>query len=231
MPQQIQLDQIDVDGAVREAHAAAIDGLDAGDTRLSFIKKLGVGGAGIVGGGALLSTLAPSAFAAAHGRPPASFGAGDIGIANYALTLEYLESDFYNVKGKSVGLSGAAKTLATLIGGHEAEHVSGLSKAISAAGGTPAAKPTFTFPVSNETEFLALASVLENTGVSAYNGQGPKLQNKAYLATAGAIVQIEARHAAAINYMIGKSPTPDEGFDKPLEMAAVLKAVKPLIKA
>ncbi|MCA1690008.1 MAG: ferritin-like domain-containing protein, partial [Actinobacteria bacterium] len=107
----------------------------------------------------------------------------------------------------------------------------GLEQAIKGAGGTPAKKPTFKFPVTNQKQFLALASVLENTGVSAYNGQGPKLQNKAYLATAGAIVQIEARHAAAINYMIGLSPTPDGGFDKPLEMAPVLKAVKPLIAA
>ena len=193
-----------------------------GTTRQAFLIR-GTLAAVAVGGMGAVSPFLSDAFA----QSPA----GDLDILNYALTLEYLESEFYNVKGKSVGLSGAAKTLAKLIGGHEAEHVSGLAMAIKAAGGTPAAKPKFTFPVSNETEFLALASVLENTGVSAYNGQGPKLQNKAYLATAGAIVQIEARHAAAINYMIGKSPTPDEGFDKPLEMAAVLKAVKPLIKA
>ena len=73
--------------------------------------------------------------------------------------------------------------------------------------------------------------MLENTGVSAYNGQGPLLMSKAILATAGSIVQVEARHAAAINYMIGLSPTPDGGFDKPLAKAAVLKAVTPLIKA
>lgn len=193
-----------------------------GTTRQAFLIR-GTLAAVAVGGVGAVGPFLSDAFA----QSPA----GDLDILNYALTLEYLESDFYNVKGKTVGLSGAAKTLAKLLGSHEAEHVSGLSKAISAAGGTPAAKPKFSFPVSNETEFLALASVLENTGVSAYNGQGPKLQNKAYLATAGAIVQVEARHAAAINYMIGKSPTPDEGFDKPLEMAAVLKAVKPLIKA
>jgi hypothetical protein len=44
-------------------------------------------------------------------------------------------------------------------------------------------------------------------------------------------VQIEARHAAAIDLLIGKSPTPNEGFDKPLTKATVLGAVKPLIKA
>ncbi len=192
-----------------------------GHTREAFLIRgtlaaVAVGGVGAVG--PFLST----AFAQS--------ASGDLAILNYALTLEYLESDFYNVKGKAVGLTGAAKTLVGLISKHEADHVAGLTAAITKAGGTPAKKPTFVFPVTNQATFLALASVLENTGVSAYNGQGPKLQNKAYLGVAGQIVQIEARHAAAINYMIGKSPTPDGGFDKPLEMAPVLKAVTPLIK-
>jgi hypothetical protein len=203
--------------AVDELAAVEVKGL----TREAFLIR-GTLAAVAVGGVGAVGPFLSNAFAQS--------ATSDVDILNYALTLEYLESDFYNVKGKAVGLTGAAKTLAALIGGHEAEHVSALSKAISAAGGTPAKKPTFSFPVSNQTQFLGLASVLENTGVSAYNGQGPKLQNKAYLGVAGSIVQIEARHAAAINYMIGKSPTPDAGFDKPLEMAAVLKAVKPLIK-
>jgi hypothetical protein len=205
--------------AVPEMAAVQVKGM----TREAFLMR-GTLAAVAVGGLGAVGPFLSDAIAA--GSP-----AGDLAILNYALTLEYLESDFYNVKAKTVGLTGAAKTLVKLIAGHEAAHVTGLTSAIKAAGGTPATKPTFVFNVSNQTEFLALASVLENTGVAAYNGQGPKLQNKAYLGTAGSIVQIEARHAAAINYMIGKSPTPDEGFDKPLEMAAVLKAVKPLIKA
>jgi hypothetical protein len=203
--------------AVPELAAVEVKGV----TREAFLIR-GTLAAVAVGGLGAVGPFLSDAFA----QSPA----GDLAILNYALTLEYLESDFYNVKGKAVGLTGAAKTLAALLGSHEAAHVSGLAAAIKAAGGTPATKPKFSFPVTNQATFLALASVLENTGVSAYNGQGPKLQNKQYLATAGSIVQIEARHAAAINYMIGKSPTPDGGFDKPLEMAAVLKAVKPLIK-
>ena len=72
------------------------------------------------------------------------------------------------------------------------------------------------FPATSEKSFLALASVLENTGVGAYNGAAPSLKSKQVLASAGSIVQIEARHAAAIDLLIGKSPTPNEGFDKPL---------------
>jgi Ferritin-like domain len=73
--------------------------------------------------------------------------------------------------------------------------------------------------------------VLENTGVGAYNGAAPSLKSKAVLASAGSIVQVEARHAAAIDLLIGKSPTPNEGFDKPLTKQEVLKAAGPLIKS
>ena len=93
------------------------------------------------------------------------------------------------------------------------------------------AKPQFVFPVTDERSFLALASVLENTGVGAYNGAAPSIQNKAVLASAGSIVQVEARHAAAIDLLIGQSPTPDQGFDRPLTKAEVLAKAGPLIKA
>ena len=150
---------------------------------------------------------------------------------NFALTLEYLESDFYNVKGKQVGLSGHARSYAKLFGEEEQAHVNALSTVVKQLGGTPVAKPTFVFPVSSQSSFLALASVLENTGVGAYNGAAPSLKSKQVLAAAGSIVQIEARHAAAIDLLIEKSPTPSGGFDVPLTKAQVLAKAGPLIKA
>jgi hypothetical protein len=161
----------------------------------------------------------------------AETGGGDVEILNFALTLEYLESDFYNVKGKEVGLKGTAKSYAKMFGEQEADHVEALITTIKALGGKPVAKPTFVLPATSQSSFLALASVLENTGVSAYNGAAPSIKSKEVLAAAGSIVQIEARHAAAINLLVGKSPTPNEGFDVPLTKAQVLTAVKPLIKA
>jgi len=86
------------------------------------------------------------------------------------------------------------------------------------------------FPATSEKSFLALASVLENAGVGAYNGAAPSLHSKEVLAAAGGIVQIEARHAAAINLLIGQSPTPNQGFDRPLTKAQVLAKAGPLIK-
>jgi hypothetical protein len=62
---------------------------------------------------------------------------GDIDILNFALTLAYLETNFYQGKGHSFGLSGPAKALAAEVGDEQAEPVGALSKAISAAGGKP----------------------------------------------------------------------------------------------
>lgn len=159
----------------------------------------------------------------------AQSGSGDIDILNFALTLEYLETAFYK-KAQTVGLSGEAKALATSFGHEEAEHVAALTKAITAAGGMPVKAPKFDFPVTSQASFLKLAYVLENTGVGAYNGAGPSLSNKQLLAAAGSIVQVEARHAAAIALLTGGKITPSGAFDKPLTKAQVLAKAGPLIK-
>ncbi len=190
-----------------------------GISRASFILR-GAMGVGAVYGASAVAPFVGNALAATS----------DVDILNFALTLEYLETDFYQSKGKSVGLTGQAKALATSFGDEEAEHVAALTKAITASGGKPVSKPTFAFPVTNQASFLSLAYVLENTGVGAYNGAGPALTDKALLAAAGSIVQVEARHAASIALLTGKSITPNGAFDKPLSTATVLKAVKPLIK-
>ena len=192
-----------------------------GMTRASFILR------GALATGALYGTASVAPFVS---QAFAETGGGDAEILNFALTLEYLESAFYTVKGKQVGLSGQAKAYARQFGAEEEAHVSALTAAVKQLGGTPVSKPTFVFPVTNESSFLQLASVLENTGVGAYNGAAPSLQSKAVLASAGSIVQTEARHAAAINLLIGKSPTPNQGFDRPLTKAEVLAKAGPLIK-
>ncbi len=192
-----------------------------GITRGSFILR------GALAAGAVYGTSAVAPFVS---QVLAETGGGDAEILNFALTLEYLEANFYEVKGRQVGLSGQAKAYAKAFGAEEEQHVAALTAAIKQLGGTPVKKPTFVFPTASQGSFLALASVLENTGVGAYNGAAPSLQSKQVLAEAGGIVQVEARHAAAVNLLIGKSPTPNQGFDRPLTKTQVLAAAGPLIK-
>jgi hypothetical protein len=193
-----------------------------GINRASFLLR-GAVTAGAVYGATAVGPYVSSALAAS--------GSGDVDILNFALTLEYLETSFYKHKALTVGLSGEAKSLAAEFAHQEQQHVDALVTAIKGAGGTPVKKPAFVFPVTDQASFLKLAYVLENTGVGAYNGAGPSLSNPAYLAAAGSIVQVEARHAAAIGLLTGQPVTPDGGFDKPLTKAQVLAKAGSLIKA
>ncbi|MGI8749896.1 MAG: ferritin-like domain-containing protein [Thermoleophilaceae bacterium] len=158
---------------------------------------------------------------------------GDLAIVNYALTLEYLESDFY----QQVIDSGEVKTKAVVevaktIAQDEMEHVQALTATVEQLGGKPAAKPKGKFDsvlAGGEKKILATAAVVENLGASAYLGQAGKIKSKEVLAAALSIHTVEARHAAVLNQVIGKSIVPDGAFAKPADMATVLKAVKPFI--
>jgi hypothetical protein len=200
---------------------------------LAAVKVHGVTRASFMLRGALMAGAAYGATAVTPfvSQALAAGGGGDAEILNFALTLEYLESDFYNLKAKEVGLSGQAKSYAALFGEEEQDHVIALQGFIKQLGGKPVSKPTFVFPATDESSFLKLASVLENTGVGAYNGAAPSVKSKTVLAAAGSIVQIEARHAAAIDLLVGTSPTPSGGFDVPLTKAEVLAKAGPLIKS
>ncbi len=224
MSYEINLDEIDVDGAIGEAAGEV-----SGDTRLSFLKKAGLAGGAAVGGGAVLSALAPSAFAAGGGRPPASFGKGDVGILNYALTLEYLEAAFYNgATQANLSLSSQVSSFLKIVTRDENAHVKFLKNAL---GSKAAKEPKFDFKGANtNTEmFMKTAQVLENTGVHAYSGQALNIQTPAYVRAAVSILTIEARHASVIgllNEPAGEDIAPDGPFDTPLTAAKVLAAVK-----
>jgi hypothetical protein len=195
----------------------------SGVTRSSFILRSALA-AGAVYGAASVSPFVRQAFAQG--------GGGDVDVLNFALTLEVLEATFYERGLDEVqGMSGKVRKLSKEIQSNEAEHVDGLTKAIQDLGGTPVEAPQLDFgnAFASEKAFLELAQTLEDTGVSAYNGAGPSLRSKDLLGTAGAIVQIEGRHAALIRLQRGETPAP-ESFDKTLEKQEVLDAVMPFIK-
>jgi len=189
--------------------------------RSSFIAK-GALAVGAVYGMTMVGPFIRKAFAQAD--------MGDIDILNFALTLEYLESAFYVQAVAEAKLDPEATELVDLLNKDEAEHVSALKATISDQGGTPVEAPGVDFgnAFANQDSFLELAQTFEDTGVSAYNGAGPAFKSKELLATAGTIVQIEARHAAAIRLLNGETPAP-ESFDPTLDMAQVLKAVDPFV--
>lgn len=155
-------------------------------------------------------------------------GGSDVDILNFALTLEYLEAKFYEEAKTRAKPSGELKSLVDLIAEDEQQHVEALAATVKQLGGKPVMEPKFNFPYSGTAGFLKLAQTLEDTGVSAYNGAAPMIKSKEVLAAAGGIVQVEARHAAAIRLQTGAEPAPD-AFDPPLDEKQVLKAVEPFI--
>jgi hypothetical protein len=215
---ELNLEAVDVDGAIREAADAV-----SGDTRMSFLRKGALAGGAALSGGAILSALVPGAALAA-GAPPSSFGPGDIGILNYALTLEYLESSYYNeVAKKGVVKTAQGKHLLKTVVKDENDHVALLKKAL---GSKAVKKPKFDFgkATSSEAEFAAVGYVLENTGVHAYLGQAANIKTQAYLLVAAEIVTVEGRHAGAFGLYNGKAiaPTPlDSGWTASKVLAAV----------
>ena len=161
----------------------------------------------------------------------AQFGEGDIAIANYALTLEYLEADFYMKAADSGLLKGQALELGKKFGETEAEHVTALENMIKQAGGTPAAKPKTKFPLEDQNQILELAFEVENLGANAYLGQAGAIRDKEILAAALSIHTVEGRHAAALGQVLGKEISPDGAFAKPATAQVVLDSVKPFIES
>jgi rubrerythrin len=157
------------------------------------------------------------------------FGEGDIGILNYALTLEYLETAFYEEVVKSGLFKGEELAVLKKFGSEEAQHVAALKGTVQKLGGKPAAMPKSEFPLENAKSVAELAGTVENLGAAAYLGQAGNIKSPEVLAAALSIHTVEARHAATLNTLLGMSITPDGAFGKPADAQTVLKSVEPFI--
>jgi len=156
------------------------------------------------------------------------FGGGDLGIANYALTLEYLETDFYERAVSGGLLSGEILEVAKRFGEQEQTHVTALRRLIEGAGGTPVERPRTRFEFEDEQSLLRLAATVEDLGAAAYLGQAARIESEEILAAALSIHSVEARHAAVLREVTGAEPAPS-AFAEPADAAEVLETVKPFI--
>lgn len=205
--------------------------------RRRFLKMGGIGIAAVALGQATRATT----FANPGSRQTTQtidLGAGDVGILNYAYLLEQLEAQFYaQVVANSyfAGASAEERQILMDLRDHESIHRQFFKAAITAAAPT-AIIPDLTFnfstvDFSSRDSVLTTSQILEDTGVSAYNGAGQLIQNPDYLTLAGKIVSVEARHASAIRDL--RIPRngffADSGADFVQDPLTVLTLAKPFL--
>ena len=200
------LDLFDIDGMPKEEIEILNSRRDAFKKLGSFSKKLSLAALPT----AVLGSLPKVAFAQSMDV---------LGVLNYALTLEHLEYNYYQMGVDATGLIPADDLpVFEQIRKHEEAHVGFLQDTIEALGGTPVAEPTFDFTAggafpdphdpANYAIFMALAQGFEDTGVRAYKGQAGALQAAAEnemmntaLTAALSIHGVEARHASQVRRM------------------------------
>ena len=207
-----------------------------------------VGGAGATGALGLLAAACggkdSNAGRAAMTTTAAKAGGqnADVSIVNYALTLEYVEADFYDQVVNSGQIKDRAIVdLAKRIAEVERQHVEALKGTASSSAASRRPSPrrrSTTCSPRGPTKILRTAATVENLGAAAYLGQAGRIKSKEVLAAALSIHTVEARHAAALNQLVGRGfkggsalegSIPDGAFAKAMTMDQVLAQVKPFI--
>jgi hypothetical protein len=199
--------------------------------RRNFVKNLGIASA-LVG-----------AVAGTKGHAQNAPAIGDADILNFALNLEYLEAEFYTVAttGKPLATGGVNSTgagtagltsggnmvafsdprvqaVAMELAADEQAHVKLLQGAIAGLGGTAVAKPAINLNAlgigfASQNDFLAVARVFEDIGVTAYGGAAPLIVNKAILGYAARILAVEAEHVGNIRLLVAMNAVATTALD------------------
>jgi hypothetical protein len=196
----LTLDQLDRDGAVREA--------------ASRLPR-----------GRFLAAAAGAAAAFGVAASPArGVTKGDVAILNYALSLEHLQAAFYTETERIGAILGQAARAVRVVGAVERAHVDAFRKLL---GAQAVKRPVFDFRGTTEDQqaFLKTAIAFEDLAVAAYKGQAHLIQADAVLAAAVAIHSVEARHAAWMRHLFGIRPAVS-AFDDAKPKAEILKLVR-----
>lgn len=201
-------------------------------SRRSFLLRSAAAGAG-----ALALAVGSSNTALAHDGSDDDFD--DVEVLNFALTLEHLEYAFYRdglerfdakdfrkadvLKGFGNRMKSDVLPNLEEVRDHEEIHVDTLTSIIDDMGGTPVEEAHYDFGYDTASEFLGIAAVLENTGVSAYDGAISLIEAEELLTAGATIATVEARHASYLNTLNGDSPFP-EPFDDAVSPSDTLDA-------
>ncbi|MCP9485866.1 MAG: ferritin-like domain-containing protein [Gaiellaceae bacterium MAG52_C11] len=196
----VTLDQLDRDGALREA-----------GSRLPRGRFLGLAAGAAVAFGGLAS-------------PARGVTKGDVAILNYALSLEYLQSAFYTETERVAAVKGQAARAARVVGAVERAHVIAFRNLL---GRKAIKRPLFDFRGTTEDQqaFLKTAVAFEDLAVAAYKGQAHLIESDAVLAAAVSIHSVEARHAAWVRHLFGIRPAAN-AFDEGKPRAEIERIVQ-----
>ncbi|MEO8521855.1 MAG: ferritin-like domain-containing protein [Acidobacteriota bacterium] len=191
--------------------------------RREFAKKMAMGAFAVAGVAALPGSVNLKAD-----------GITDIDILNFALNLEYLEAEFYSVASTGqrisetgIGVTGKGRAGATVGGAKvslddftgfvaqqitidEQAHVNFLRAALK---GEAVAKPDINLDAlgvgfKNQAEFLTVAAIFEDVGVSAYGGAAPLIDSSQILSAAARIALTEAQHAGVLRSLVSRAALP-----------------------
>lgn len=159
-----------------------------------------------------IGAIALAALASSHPVDKRQAAITDLDILQYALTLEHLENVFYK---QGISMMPESAFLAAnftsayynnllYIATDEEQHVKLLTTSIAATGATPVAACEYDFPFTDPMSFVALASVLEGVGTSAYLGGAGLISSKEYLGVAGSILVTESIHTSLQRFNLGE---------------------------
>jgi rubrerythrin len=166
-------------------------------------------------------SLAAAALLAACGDDAASFdtsefGKGDVGVLNFALSLEHVNLAFYAVLSEAKVLAYAPQELSEWFADDEEEHAAALTKEIKKLGGKPVVAPETSFSFDDEEDAIAQVEELENAIAAGYLGQLLNVKDEAAQSLMVSIHTVEARHAASFAHTQHQSGMPDGAFAKPV---------------